>query len=180
MGLAGILIVCASGLMLKKNGLSHAATPMHRHDQKKLMTAMLLQDQGHLPSPGMIPKKTTENKTPGILLEDSKEPPLLHKDEIKPVQFQPMNEEPTLPLFPPAPTLTPALIPPIEDTKKPVVEDKKAAPATLPIQIQDEGKTPAPAPTPVAAAEAPSLEVQAELFQGGKLQGFDLVRVLAQ
>lgn len=155
MGLAGILIVCASGLMLKKNGLSHAATPMHRHDQKKLMTAMLLQDQGHLPSPGMIPKKTTENKTPGILLEDSKEPPLLHKDEIKPVQFQPMNEEPTLPLFPPAPTLTPALIPPIEDTKKPVVEDKKAAPATLPIQIQDEGKTPAPAPTPSQAIDLP-------------------------
>ena len=36
MGLAGILLVCVSGLMLKKNGLSHAATPMHKHDQKKI------------------------------------------------------------------------------------------------------------------------------------------------
>ena len=163
MGLAGILLVCVSGLMLKKNGLSHAATPMHKHDQKKLMTAMLLQDQGHMPSPGMIPKKITESKTPSILLEDSKEPPLLHKDEIKPVQFQTMKEEPTLPLFPPAPTLTPALIPMpalipvLEETKTPAVEEKKAPPATLPIQIQDEGKTPAPAPTPSQTIDLPKV-----------------------
>jgi MraZ protein len=115
---------------------------------------MLLQEQGHLPSPGMIPKKVAESKSPNILVEESKEPPLLKKEEIKPVQFQPMKEEPTLPLFPPAPALAPALIPVpalipmLEETKTPVVEEKKAAPATLPLQIHDDSKTPPPAPTP--------------------------------
>jgi len=144
MGLAGILLICASGLVLNKNGLSHAAVPMPKHNQAKIITAMILQEQGHLPSPGMIPKKASESKTPSILVEESKEPPLLQQEEIKPVQFQPMKEEPMLPLFPPAPTLTPALIPTLEETKKTVIEDKKAPPAQLPIQIQDETKTPAP------------------------------------
>lgn len=140
MGLAGILLLGASGLVLNKNGISHAAVPMHHH--KKIITAMLLQEQGHLPSPGMIPKKGTESKAPAILIEESKEHPLLQKDEITQVQFQPMKEEPTLPLFPPAP----ALIPVPEETKNPFVEEKKA-PATLPIQIQDEDKAPAPTPS---------------------------------
>lgn len=146
-GLAGILLLGASGLVLKKNGLSHAATPVPRHSNAKIITTMLLQDQGHLPSPGMIPRKATENKVPAILVEDSKEPPLLQKEEIKPVQFQPMKDEPTLPLFPPAPTLAPALNPGLDETKKPIEEKKKVPPATLPIQIQDEDKTPAPTPS---------------------------------
>jgi len=160
MGLAGILLVCASGLVLKKNGISHAAVPMHNHNHKKIITAMMLQEQGHLPSPGMIPKKGAESKAPSILVEESKEPPLLQKDEIKPVQFQPMKEEPTLPLFPPAPTLTPtlipvpALIPVLEETKTPVVEEKKA-PATLPIQIQDGDTIPAPSDPPTQTIDLP-------------------------
>lgn len=155
MGLAGILIVCASGLMLNKNGLSHAAVPMPMHHHKKIITAMMLQEQGHLPSPGMIPKKVAESKAPSILVEESKEPPLLKKNEIKPVQFQPIKEEPTIPLFPHAPSLTPAIIPVLEETKTPVVEEKKAAPATLPIQIQDEGKVPAPSDPPTQTIDLP-------------------------
>ena len=160
MGLAGILLVCASGLVLKKNGISHAAVPMHNHNHKKIITAMMLQEQGHLPSPKMIPKKGAESKAPSILVEESKEPPLLQKDEIQPVQFQPMKEEPTLPLFPPAPTLTPtlipvpALIPVLEETKTPVVEEKKA-PATLPIQIQDGDTVPAPSDPPTQTIDLP-------------------------
>jgi len=160
MGLAGILLVCASGLVLKKNGVSHAAVPIPMHHHKKIITAMMLQEQGHLPSPGMIPKKGAESKAPSILVEESKEPPLLQKDEIKPVQFQPMKEEPTLPLFPPAPTLTPtlipvpALIPVLEETKTPVVEEKKA-PATLPIQIQDGDTIPAPSDPPTQTIDLP-------------------------
>ena len=146
MGLAGILLVCASGLVLHKNGLSHAAMPMPlpKHNHAKIITAMMLQEQGHLPSPGMIPKKVSESKTPTFLVEESKEPQVLQPDEIKPVQFQPMKEEPILPLFPPAPTLTPELIPTLEETKKTITEEKKSPPAQLPIQIQDEAKTPTP------------------------------------
>ena len=161
MGFAGLLLIFASGMILNKNGVSHAAVHIPRHTHAKIITTMLLQEQGHLPSPGMIPKKGAESKAPNILVEESKEPPLLQKDEIKPVQFQPMKEEPTLPLFPPAPALTPALIPvpaliPIlEETKTPVVDEKKAAPATLPLQIHDDSKTPAPAPTPSQTIDLP-------------------------
>ncbi len=160
MGLAGLLLIFASGLMLNKNGVSHAAVPIPMHHHKKIITAMMLQEQGHLPSPGMIPKKGAESKAPSILVEESKEPPLLQKDEIKPVQFQPMKEEPTLPLFPPAPTLAPplipapALIPVLEETKTPVVEEKKA-PATLPIQIQDGDTIPAPSDPPTQTIDLP-------------------------
>ena len=154
MGLAGLLLIFASGLMLNKNGVSHAAVPIPMHHHKKIITAMMLQEQGHLPSPGMIPKKGAESKAPNILVEESKEPPLLQKDEIQPVQFQPMKEEPTLPLFPPAPTLTPALIPVLEETKTPVVEEKKA-PATLPIQIQDGDTIPAPSDPPTQTIDLP-------------------------
>ena len=161
MGFAGLLLIFASGLVLNKNGVSHAAVHIPRHTHAKIITTMLLQEQGHLPSPGMIPKKVAESKAPNILGEESKEPPVLQKEEIQPVQFQPMKEEPTLPLFPPPPTLTPAiipvptLIPPIEETKTPVVEEKKAAPATLPIQIKDDFKPPAPAPTPSQTIDLP-------------------------
>ena len=138
MGFAGLLLIFASGLILNKNGVSHAAVHIPRHTHAKIITTMFLQEQGHLPSPGMIPKKVAESKAPNILVEESKEPPVLQKEEIKPVQFQPMKEEPTLPLFPPAPTLTPALIPVpalipmLEETKTPVVEEKKAAPTLTP------------------------------------------------
>ena len=161
MGFAGLLLIFASGLILNKNGVSHAAVHIPRHTHAKIITTMLLQEQGHLPSPGMIPKKGAESKAPNILVEESKEPPLLQKEEIQPVQFQPMKEEPTLPLFPPAPSLTPtlipvpALIPVLEETKTPVVEEKKAAPATLPIQIHDDSKTPAPAPVPSQTIDLP-------------------------
>jgi len=186
MGFAGLLLIFASGLVLNKNGVSHAAVHIPRHTHAKIITTMLLQEQGHLPSPGMIPKKVAESKAPNILVEESKEPPALQKEEIQPVQFQPMKEEPTLPLFPPPPTLTPAitpvpalipvleesktpvveekkaapaltpaLIPPIEEIKTPVVEEKKAAPATLPLQIKDDVKTPAPAPTPSQTIDLP-------------------------
>lgn len=143
LGLAGTMIVCASGLMLRKNSFSHAATPP-RHDHARRITTLFLQEQGHLPTPSMGQKKTGESKTSNVLLEESKEPPLLQKEEIKPVQFQPMKEELTLPLFPPAPNPAPSLIPPIEDNKKPVVEDKKQTPAKLPVQIQDDVITTAP------------------------------------
>ena len=167
MGFAGLLLIFVSGLVLNKNGVSHAAVHINRHTHAKIITTMLLQEQGHLPSPGMIPKKGAESKAQNILVEESKEPPLLQKEEIQPVQFQPMKEEPTLPLFPPAPSLTPALIPVpaltpmpalipvLEETKTPVVEEKKSTPATLPIQIQDEGKPPAPAPTPSQTIDLP-------------------------
>jgi MraZ protein len=167
MGFAGLLLIFASGLILNKNGVSHAAVHIPRHTHAKIITTMLLQEQGHLPSPGMIPKKVAESKSPNILVEESKEPPLLKKEEIKPVQFQPMKEEPTLPLFPPAPALAPALIPVpalipmpalipvLEETKTPVVEEKKAAPATLPLQIHDDSKTPPPAPTPSQTIDLP-------------------------
>jgi MraZ protein len=167
MGFAGLLLIFASGLILNKNGVSHAAVHIPRHTHAKIITTMLLQEQGHLPSPGMIPKKGAESKAPNILVEESKEPPVLQKEEIQPVQFQPMKEEPSLPLFPPAPTLTPglipvpalipapALIPVLEETKTPVVEEKKAAPATLPLQIHDDGKTPAPSPTPSQTIDLP-------------------------
>ena len=167
MGFAGLLLIFASGLILNKNGVSHAAVHINRHTHAKIITTMLLQEQGHLPSPGMIPKKGAESKAQNILVEESKEPPLLQKEEIQPVQFQPMKEEPTLPLFPPAPSLTPtlipvpaltpmpALIPVLEETKTPVVEEKKAAPATLPIQIHDDSKTPAPAPVPSQTIDLP-------------------------
>ena len=167
MGFAGLLLIFASGLILNKNGVSHAAVHINRHTHAKIITTMLLQEQGHLPSPGMIPKKVAESKAPSILVEESKEPPLLQKEEIQPVQFQPMKEEPTLPLFPPAPSLTPTLIPVpaltpmpplipvLEETKTPVVEEKKAPPATLPIQIHDDGKTPAPAPVPSQTIDLP-------------------------
>ena len=167
MGLAGLLLIFASGLILNKNGVSHAAVHIPRHTHAKIITTMLLQEQGHLPSPGMIPKKVAESKAQNILVEESKEPPLLQKEEILPVQFQPMKEEPTLPLFPPPPSLTPtlipvpaltpmpALIPVLEETKTPVVEEKKAAPATLPIQIHDDSKTPAPAPVPSQTIDLP-------------------------
>lgn len=152
---AGLLLIFASGLVLNKNGVSHAAVHIPRHTHAKIITTMLLQEQGHLPSPGMIPKKGAETKAPNILVEESKEPPVLQKEEIKPVQFQPIKEEPTLPLFPPAPTLTPALIPVLEESKTPVVEEKKATPATLPLQIKDDVKTPAPAPTPSQTIDLP-------------------------
>jgi MraZ protein len=155
MGFAGLLLIFASGLILNKNGVSHAAVHIPRHTHAKIITTMLLQEQGHLPSPGMIPKKVAESKAPNILVEESKEPPLLQKEEIQPVQFQPMKEEPPLPLFPPAPALAPALIPLLEETKTPVVEEKKAAPATLPLQIHDDSKTPAPAPTPSQTIDLP-------------------------
>ena len=167
MGFAGLLLIFASGLILNKNGVSHAAVHIPRHTHAKIITTMLLQEQGHLPSPGMIPKKGAESKAQNILVEESKEPPLLQKEEILPVQFQPMKEEPTLPLFPPAPALTPALIPVpalipmpalipvLEETKTPVVEEKKAAPATLPIQIHDDSKTQAPAPAPSQTIDLP-------------------------
>ncbi len=163
MGFAGLLLIFASGLVLNKNGVSHAAVHIPRHTHAKIITTMLLQEQGHLPSPGMIPKKGAESKAPNILVEESKEPPVLQKEIIQPVQFQPMKEESTLPLFPPAPTLTPApelipapaLIPPIEEIKTPVVEEKKATPATLPLQIKDDVKTPAPTPTPSQTIDLP-------------------------
>lgn len=157
MSMAGILLVFASGLVLKKNGVSHAALPMPKHNQAKIIAAMMLQEQGYLPSPGMIPKKASESKAPSILLEESKEPPLIQNEvvqneviqnkELTQVQFQPMKEDSTLPLFTPAPILIPALIPVLEETKKPVVEDKKETPAKLPLQIQDEDKAPAPTPS---------------------------------
>jgi MraZ protein len=161
MGFAGLLLIFVSGLILNKNGVSHAAVHIPRHTHAKIITTMLLQEQGHLPSPGMIPKKVAESKSPNIFVEESKEPPLLNKEEIQPVQFQPMKEEPTLPLFPPAPALAPALIPVpalipmLEETKTPVVEEKKAAPATLPLQIHDDSKTPPPAPTPSQTIDLP-------------------------
>ncbi len=147
MGLTGILLVCASGLVLHKNGLSHAAMPMPKHNQAKIITAMMLQKQGYLHSSGMIPKKVSESKTPNIIVEESKEPPVVQQEGIKLVQIQPVKEEPILPLFPPAPTLAPALIPTLEETKKTVIEDKKSPPAQLPIQIQDEAKTTSPTPS---------------------------------
>ena len=128
----------------------------------------------------MIPKKGAESKAPNILVEESKEPPLLQKEEIQPVQFQPMKEEPTLPLFPPAPALTPALIPVpalipmpalipvLEESKTPVVEEKKAAPATLPLQIHDDGKTPAPSPTPAPSQTIDLPRVLEGIYSGIK------------
>jgi MraZ protein len=180
MGFAGLLLIFASGLILNKNGVSHAAVHIPRHTHAKIITTMLLQEQGHLPSPGMIPKKGAESKVPNILVEESKEPPLLQKEEIQPVQFQPMKEEPTLPLFPPAPALTPALIPVpalipmpalipvLEEIKTPVVEEKKAAPATLPIQIHDDVKTPAPALAPVPSQTIDLPRVLEGIYSGIK------------
>ena len=135
LGLAGTMIVCASGLMLRKNSFSHAATPP-RHDHARRITTLFLQEQGHLPTPSMGQKKTGESKTSNVLLEESKEPPLLQKEVIKAVQFQPMREEPTLPLFPPAPNLAPALIPPIEDTKNQLLKIKNKPLQSFPCKFK--------------------------------------------
>ena len=43
----------------------------------------------------------------------------------------------------------------LEESKTPVVEEKKATPATLPLQIKDDVKTPAPAPTPSQTIDLP-------------------------
>lgn len=96
MGLGGILLLGASGLVMKNRGHLPSAHAGHHHPHSRVMAALLQTQQEQ---PGLLPALQSRVKAIPVQLDETGEPPLISPmatSPIQPASFQPMLEGPPL------------------------------------------------------------------------------------